>query len=368
MINVTKPSLPPIELVKDDLDEIWSSRILSNSGPLHRRFEEALTELFDGRLVVLYNNATTALMAAQVALDVKGEIITTPYTFAATAQSIIWAGNTPVFADVNASDKNLDPLKVEAAVNERTAAIMPMHCYGSLCDDRKFSELSAKYDIPIIYDACHALGVQSNKRLYPCGGDISVFSLHATKLINSFEGAFVICNDPSVRDQLVKLRNFGFESEIEVGRVGLNGKMNEFCASVGFHQLPLLDGLIQARLLRDALYREQLAGLEGLEVQNFSVDGHNGAYLPIYIKAGAGVRDKLQKKLYEQGIFARRYFYPLLIQHPAIAKYVAQSGNDYSTATEASEEVLCLPLYPDLEEVEIYRICDLIRMFLTPSL
>ena len=367
MINVTLPALPNLEEVIKDLQQIWDTRILSNSGPFHQRFEMALSEYLQVPHIVLFNNATTALMCAQSVFPRQGEVITTPFTFAATAEAIIWAGNTPVFADIDPRTNNLCPKRVVEKITSETVAIMPVHCYGEPCDVKQFEEISTQYNLPIIYDACHAFGVQDAGGSILRYGDVSVVSLHATKVMNTFEGAVAVCSNRTIKDKLDRLRNFGFVSEIEVDECGLNGKMTEFSAVVGYHQLACIEHHIEKRKAVDSLYRKLLADTSGVTVQPFSEAlRHNGCYMPLLFR-DEETRDQVKARLLDIDVNARRYFYPLVPDYRAFAGLSDTAPRDFKNATSVSKRVLCVPIYPDLCKDTVIKICSNIRSTLAAA-
>ncbi|GJE38831.1 dTDP-4-amino-4,6-dideoxy-D-glucose transaminase [Methylobacterium persicinum] len=366
-VYVTKPFLPPFAEFEPLLREIWERRVLTNGGPYHQEFERRLAEHLGVAHVALFNNATTALIMALRALGLSGEVITTPYSFVATSHALLWSGLTPVFADVDPVTLNLDPVSVEAAIGPRTQAILPVHCYGHPCDVESLAAIARRHDLKIVYDAAHAFGVRDPGGSILRHGDLSVLSFHATKVFNTFEGGAIVCADPRQKEHLDKLKNFGIEDETLVTECGLNGKMSEFNAALGLLQLRYIDAAIGRRGAIDRIYREGLAGIAGVTCLDRAGEVEaNYAYFPILVGPDYPVaRDTLWEILKADGINTRRYFHPLISDHPM---YVGLSSADRSrlpVAARAADQILCLPIYPDLEaEVMsrvIHRIADPLR-------
>lgn len=363
MINVTKPSLPDFEKVKPYLEQIWDTKVLSNNGPLHTELEARLADFLGLEHVSLFCNATIALITAQQALDVTGEVITTPYSFVATAHAINWMRNTPVFVDVEPDSLCLDPALVEAAVTPQTKAIMPLHCYGNTCATEEIERIADKHDLKIIYDACHSFGVEDEGGSVLRHGDVSVVSFHATKVFNTFEGGLLVSNSAELKRRVDHLKNFGFESEVSVVGPGINGKMSEFNAAVGLAQMAEFEGVIARRASLDNLYRELLAPIKGISCQTpIRQTKRNYAYFPIFVDTAYPLgRDALYQHLLENGVHGRRYFYPLISQFPTYANLSSADAASLPFATWASSRVICLPLYADLADDDVHHICRVIR-------
>lgn len=344
------------------LERIWESGVLSNSGPFHVELERELEKFLGVGHVSLFCNATVALITAQQALDLKGQIITTPYSFVATTHAIRWMGNDPVFVDIEPDSLCLDPELIESAITEQTVAIMPLHCYGNTCDTSAIADIADRHGLKIIYDACHSFGVEDHQGSVLKHGDISVVSFHATKVFNTFEGGLLITECPEIKQKVDHLKNFGFVDETVVIESGINGKMSEFNAAVGLAQLPHFSEVISRRAALDARYRELLSGIEGIQcLTPVRQNVRNYAYFPIFIDEQYGQdRDSLYQKLRENNVFGRRYFYPLI---PEFDMYRNTSPGDVSrlpTAFKTSRQVICLPLYPLLAEEDVELICGLI--------
>jgi dTDP-4-amino-4,6-dideoxygalactose transaminase len=361
-IFVTKPSLPPLEEFIPHLREIWGSGVLTNSGPYHEKFELALSEYLGVKHVSLFSNATIGLIVALQALRITGEVITTPYSFVATAHSLLWNGVKPVFVDINEDDFCLDVDKIEAAITPQTTAIMPVHAYGYPCDTARLERLAETYNLKIIYDAAHAFGVSCD-----CGslfdhGDLSVLSFHATKVFNTFEGGAVIARNARMKQRIDRLKNFGFVDETTVVAPGINGKMNEFQSALGLLQLQHVDGSIAERAHIDALYREALRNVHGIQVPALPRSlRHNYSYFPILVKPNFPLsRDALYQVLREQGYFARRYFFPLISDFPMYRGLPSAAPDGLPVASRVAREVICLPIYPGLGAEDVRMIAQAI--------
>ena len=363
MINVTKPFLPPLSELLPYLNQIWDSKILSNNGPLHARLESSLSEFLGVPQVSLFCNATIALITAQQALGIKGQVITTPYSFVATSHALGWMGNEPVFADIDPDSLTLDPAAVEAAITEHTTAIMPLHCYGNTCDVDALQNIADRHNLKIIYDACHSFGVDDEIGSVLRHGDMSVVSLHATKVFNTFEGGMLISSNPEMKSKVDNLKNFGFVDETVVVDAGINGKMSEFSAAVGLLQLNYFEQILEARSIVDKQYRQRIDQIDGISyLEPVRQSRRNFAYFPIFVDSSFPItRDQLYMALREKNIYARRYFYPLISDFEMYKHIPSASAANLPVATITSSKVICLPLYPELKCEEVDQICDIIR-------
>lgn len=361
-IFVTQPYLPPLEEFMPYLQQIWDSRILTNGGPLHQQLEQALCDYLGVKHIALFNNGTIALVTALQALGLSGEVITTPYSFVATAHALLWNGLTPVFVDIEPRTLNLDPAKIEAAITPKTTAILPVHCYGNPCDVDAIQAIADRHGLKVIYDAAHAFGVEDAGGSILRHGDLSVLSFHATKVFNTFEGGAIVCPDVATKRRIDELKNFGIMDEVTVTAAGLNGKMSEINAAAGLLQLKYIDQMLRRRAEVDRIYREQLKDVRGIRV----LDGTgqtvaNHAYFPILVENDYPLsRDALYQKLKEHQIFARRYFYPLISDFPMYCTFPSASPAGLRVSRNAAEKVLCLPIYPALEREQQGRIIDLV--------
>lgn len=266
-IYVTQPDLPPLEEFFPYLAQIWENKILTNGGPFHQNLEQALCDYLGVKYVSLFTNGTVALLTALQALGVTGEVITTPYSFVATAHSLLWNGIKPVFVDIDPDTLNMDPSKIEAAITSQTTAILPVHCYGRPCDVLNIQKIAEKYNLRVIYDAAHAFGVKYRGESILNYGDISTLSFHATKVFNTFEGGAIVCADEETKQRIDQLKNFGIVDEVTVDSLGMNGKMSEVNAAFGLLQLKHVDRALSKRKEIAESYRRQLAEVMGEPVK-----------------------------------------------------------------------------------------------------
>jgi dTDP-4-amino-4,6-dideoxygalactose transaminase len=362
-VYVTQPYLPPLEEFIPYLEQIWEKKILTNAGPFHQQLEAALCDYLGVEHLALFSNGTLALITALQALRVTGEVITTPYSFVATAHSLLWNGIKPVFVDIDRNTLNLDPAKIEAAITPQTTAIMPVHCYGHPCDVDAIQKIADNYNLKVIYDAAHAFGVQDQHGSVLRYGDLSILSFHATKVFNTFEGGAIICPDAKTKLRIDQLKNFGFVDELTVVAPGINGKMSEINAAFGLLQLKHVDHAIVRRKEIDAQYRKLLADVKGVQcVADSGERQANFSYFPILIDDGYPIdRDALYDKLKSYNIFARRYFYPLISDFPMYRSLPSARHENLPVATEVARQVLCLPIYPALADADVEAICRVIK-------
>jgi dTDP-4-amino-4,6-dideoxygalactose transaminase len=361
-IYVTKPELPPLEEFIPYLKDIWDRRVLSNGGPYHERLEAALCKYLGVDHIALFCNGTIALVTALQALRVTGEVITTPYSFVATAHSLLWNGIKPVFVDIDPKTLNLDPGRVEAAITPQTTAIMPVHCYGHPCDVGAIQRIADNYNLKVIYDAAHAFGVQDAGTSVLRHGDLSVLSFHATKVFNTFEGGAIVCPDARTKARIDHLKNFGHAGEVTVVAPGINGKMSEFNAALGLLQLRHIDRAFGRRKEIDSLYRARLSAAKGIQCLGDNGETRaNYSYFPILVRPEYPLsRDELNQRLKDNGINPRRYFYPLISEFPMYRGLTSAHGDNLPVATAASQQVLCLPIYPDLSTTDVEEISAII--------
>lgn len=361
-IYVTRPVLPPLEDFIPYLEKIWAGHWLTNNGPFHQRFEQALCEFLGVRHVSLFSNGTLALVTALQALRIQNEVITTPYSFVATAHALLWNGIKPVFVDIEPETLNLDPAKIEAAITPRTTAILPVHCYGHPCNMARIQEIADNYGLKVIYDAAHAFGVRCHGESVLQHGDLSILSFHATKVFNTFEGGAIVSQDAKTKRHIDHLKNFGFVDETTVVAPGINGKMSEINAAFGVLQLEGIEAALDARRAINTRYRRGLAGVAGIRcVDDTGEDRANGAYFPILVGPDFPLsRDALFARLRENGIVARRYFYPLISDFPMYREMPSASPANLPVARQAADSVICLPIYPGLADEQVDTIIDLI--------
>jgi dTDP-4-amino-4,6-dideoxygalactose transaminase len=362
-IYVTRPYLPPLEAFCAGLEEIWKNCWLTNEGPIVRRFVRQLSHYFETDNVCLFNNGTLALQIALEGMDISGEVITTPFTFVATTHALFWNKVRPVFVDIEPRYYTLDPEKVEAAITPWTTAILAVHVYGHPCQVHALADIARRHHLKLIYDAAHAFGVKVGGRSIAHFGDMSMFSFHATKPFHSIEGGMLTFRDSGLKKKLDYLKNFGFENEVEVVMPGTNAKMNEFQALMGSMILGCLDELIAKRRRIAAIYRERLSDLPGIRFPPLLADDVQGthAYLPVEIDGPefGWSRDELYEELKTYNVYTRRYFYPLVCDYTCYRRLALQ--DPLTVARQVASRILTLPLYPDLAEADVQKICDIIH-------
>lgn len=316
------------------------------------------------KFISLFSNGTLALITALQALKITGEVITTPFSFVATTHSLWWNGINPVFVDIEPDFFNIDPKKIEAAITPKTTAIMPVHVYGNPCNVDKIQGIADAYGLKIIYDACHAFGVERNNTSILNYGDMSVLSFHATKVYNTFEGGAIVCHDEKTKKRIDYLKNFGFADEVTVVAPGINVKMNEFQSALGVIQLKYADQVREKRKAITEYYREKLKDIPGIScLCDLDKVLHSYSYFPIIIdqeKYGLG-RDGLYNRLKAEGIFARRYFYPLISNFSTYRSLPSASISNLPISNKIAEMVLCLPIYPDLALSDVDYIINIVR-------
>ena len=357
-INVTRSSMPSYEEYCEEIKSIWDTVWLTNMGPIHNKLKEQLRDYLKVQNIELFVNGHLALYTAIRALGLKGEIITTPFTFASTTNAIVQAGCTPVYCDIK-DDYTIDESKIEALITENTVAILGVHVYGNLCAVDEIQRIADKHGLKVIYDAAHAFAVEYQGRGAGDYGDVSMFSFHATKVFHTIEGGCLTFRDAALAEKIAKERNFGVFGD-ELTCFGTNAKMNEFQAAMGMCNLRHIDDELASRKLAFDRYQERFAETGGIHTLHVA-DGlkQNYAYYPILIDPeifGAN-RDTVANKLGEQGIFARKYFYPLVSENQ---EFGCDMTANTPCALEMSRKILCLPLYAHLAAEDVDRICDII--------
>ena len=363
-IYVTRPLLPPLDAFKTRLEEVWQSQWLTNMGEQHDRLRQALRQYLGVQEVSLFNNGTIALLVALRALDLRGEVITTPFTFPATPHAISWNGAVPVFCDIDPVTLTLDPALVERAITSRTTGILAVHTYGMPCDVRALQAVADRHGLKLVYDAAHAFGVRIDGLGIGNFGDVSMFSFHATKLFHSAEGGALTCASKATRGFFDQLKNFGILNQEAVGPVGINGKMNEVQAARGLAVLDCVPEELRCRRAVIQRYRERLEGIAGLTAMQEppGVDT-SGQYFVVRIdpvRFGCS-RDVVFERLKLYNVFARKYFYPLCSDYDCYRDLPSSAPGLLPVATEAARQVLCLPLYGTLPLTACDTICDMIR-------
>lgn len=361
-IYVTQPYLPPLDDFLPYLKQIWESKTLTNCGPFHQQLEAALCKYLGVDHIALFANGTLALVTALQSLRITGEVITTPYSFVATSHSLLWNGIKPVFVDVDPKTLNIDPTLIEAAITPNTTAILPVHCYGHPCAVEAIQQIADTYNLKVIYDAAHAFGVKWQGESILRHGDLSIISFHATKVFNTFEGGAIICPDAKTKTRIDQLKNFGHVGELNVVAPGINGKMSEFNAALGLLQLKHIDAAIARREIIDAAYSAQLNKVAGIRcIENSGEQRANHAYFPILVEDAFPIsRDELYEQLKAIGIHPRRYFYPLIPEFPMYRGLPSSDLSKLPVARAASRQILCLPIYPDLDIEIVNTITQLV--------
>ena len=365
-IYVTQPSMPPLEEFTEYLKQIWDSKWLTNDGQFHQELEQALCDYLGVKYISVFSNGTLALITALQTLRITGEVITTPYSFVASTHALWWNGIKPVFVDIEPDFMNLNPDKIEAAITQQSTAILPVHVYGNPCKMDKIQKIADTYGLKVIYDACHAFGVKVNGTSVFNFGDLSVLSFHATKVYTTFEGGAIVCHDEKTKNRIDFLKNFGFADEVTVVATGINAKMNEVQAAFGLLQLKYVDSLIEKRKKIAQSYRQQLNNIKGIRVlQDVENVRHNYPYFPILIdqKVFGKNRDEVFEHLKTQNIFTRRYFYPLISEFPAYKGLPSASRDNLPVASMIAQQVICLPIYPDLDLGDVIKISSLLLQF-----
>lgn len=361
-VFVTQSSLPSYEEYCSLIKQIWDNHILTNNGPIHQDLEKSLKEYCNVDNLSLFTNGHLSLETALLSLDLRGEVITTPFTFVSTTNAIARNGLKPVFCDIKSDDYTIDPSKIEKLITKNTCAILPVHVYGNICDVKEIERIAKKYDLKIVYDAAHAFGEKYYGESVANFGDISMFSFHATKVFNTIEGGCLTYKDFSLRDKIEKLKNFGIADPEHVDFIGGNAKMNEFQAAMGLCNLKNLDLNISKRKEILLYYRELLENVKGIQLNKIDSNiSYNYSYFPIVLLDDYGIsREELIKAFERENIFPRKYFYPITNELSCYANY-----DKYETpiAKDISSRILTLPLYPELEKNNVEKICRLIKTY-----
>lgn len=361
LITVTRSSMPSFGEYIDEIQVLWNNRWLSNRGELHRKFEKMLQERMGVKYLNLFANGHVAL---EVGIDAfhfpkGGEVITTPYTHCSTTHSIVRNGLVPVFCDINDKDYTIDVNQIEKYITSKTVAIMATHVYGVLCDVDAIDAIAKKHNLKVIYDAAHAFGVKRNGVDCANFGDMAMFSCHATKVFHTIEGGINVFKDESVQKNVDVLINFGFTGQEDVGYVSTNARMNEYEAAMGICNLRHFEEEVAKRKTASEKYDELLMGIEGIhKIAPQEGVTQNYAYYPVFFDGYKYDRNEIQLKLKEKLVLARKYFYPIV---PELSCYKQQYGSlDLPVARHAAETVLALPMYADLTEDDVTKICKII--------
>lgn len=360
-ILVTRSSMPPMDEYVNEIKDIWESRWLTNMGVKHKELQAGLRKYLGVENIDLFTNGHMALELSLQAMNLQGEVITTPFTFASTTHAIVRNGLTPVFCDINPQDFTMDVDKLESLITDRTCAIMPVHVYGNVCNVEEIERIANKYELKVIYDAAHTFGVKYKGKSTAAFGDVSCFSFHATKVFHSIEGGAACFRDKEFGEKLYGLKNFGIRGPEKVDAVGANAKMNEFCAAMGICNLRHVDEEIAKRGKAVARYRERLGDVDGLQLNPIQKDVKpNYAYFPVIFdeKLFGATRNEVMEALAAHDIGARKYFYPLTNTFECFHNMF--DVNDTPVALHMSRHVLTLPLYADLSVEDVDRICDIV--------
>ena len=362
-IYVTRPMLPAVEEIAQEIREIWDSQWLTNFGTKHYALEEELTNVLKVPGLSLFNNGTTALLVAIKSLALSGEVITTPFSFPATPHALSWNGITPVFCDIDEATLTIDPAKLEELITPRTTGILGVHVYGMPCQVMEIQEIASRLGLRVIYDAAHAFRTEVDGVGIGNFGDITMFSFHATKLFHTLEGGALAFTSPELKSRINLLRNFGIKKEEEVVLPGINGKMNEVQAAIGLVNLRHLNEEIEKRKTIVQAYKQKLLGIEGLSIFDIPDRVKNSyEYFVIRIDHKFGLtRDEVFLELKKYNIHSRKYFYPLCSNYNSYKSFPSSSLENLPIANKVAEQVLCLPLYGDLSLQVVEQICEIIR-------
>lgn len=359
-INVTKSSMPSYEEYCKMIKPIFESGHLTNMGPLHNELSDIVCKYLGTDNISLFTNGHLALLIAIKALGLKGEVITTPFTFASTTHAIYESGLTPVFCDINEDTYTIDADKIEELITDKTSAIIPVHVYGNVCDVEKIENIAKKHNLKVIYDAAHVFGVKIGERGIGSFGDVSMFSFHATKVFNTIEGGCLTYSDKELTEKISSYRNFGITGPETVDITGTNAKMNEFQAAMGLCNLKYIDRELSKREKVEEKYRERLSEKAGIKLCPVQ-DGvkRNHAYFPVLFdkEVFGKSRDEVAEVLAKNNVFARKYFYPATNEFSC---YKGKFRGETPVAKKISENILCLPMYAELSLFEVDFICDII--------
>ena len=364
-IFVTQPLLPNIDNYTEQIKDIWESKWLTNMGAKHNELEEKLKAVLKTPNVQLFNNGTIALLTAIKALNLPygSEVITTPFTFAATPHCIAWNGLKPVFCDIEPNTMTIDANKIEALITPNTSAIVGVHVYGFPCDVEKIDKIAKKHNLKVIYDAAHAFSTEINGVGIGNFGDVTMFSFHATKLFNTIEGGCLTYTNDDLVKKIYNLRNFGIQSEELVEDIGINGKMNEFCAAMGLENLKIFKAEQEKRKQIKEFYDNELSQVKGIRIPSMPENTTNSyQYYPIVIEKDYPIsRNELYDKFKQINILTRKYFYPACTDYECYKNDITVKLADLSVVDDLKNRVLCLPYYGALEKEDLRTICDVIK-------
>ena len=363
-VYITQPTMPRLQDYVVILKKMWQSKWLTNNGVYHQEFEKKLSEYLGVKNCSLFSNGTLALLIVMKAFKLKGEVITTPFTFPATTNILEWLNLTPVFADIEKETFNLDPAKIEKLITPKTSAILAVHVFGNPCQTEEIQSIADRYHLKVIYDAAHCMGVKLRGRSVVGYGDASILSFHATKLFTTIEGGALIVRDENLKKEVEYLKNFGIADEETVLSPGINAKLNEFQSAFGLLQLKKLDLEILKRKKIASFYREKLKDISGLVAKDDLPEvEHNYGYFPVLVeeeKFGL-TRDQLYSCLKWFNVYARKYFYPLTSTYSFFKSLPSAQPGQLPVAERVAKNILCLPIYGNLELETQKDICEILR-------
>ena len=366
-IYVTRPVFPKIEEVTEKLQDIWKSKWLANGGLQHSMLENELTQFLKVPYLSLFNNGTTALMIACQSLRISGEVITTPFTFAATPHVLIWNNLKPVFCDIDAETMNIDAKKIESMITSHTTAILPVHVFGTPCDIEKIQEIADYYGLKVVYDAAHAFGVEIDGRGIGNFGDISMFSFHATKIYHTVEGGALVHNDKNLKQRIDLLKDFGIKNEDEVVMTGINGKLDEIRAAIGRIMLNYSEGEMQKRKVLHKVYNEELSDIEGIKLMPAVAENVKLNYQYYVIRIDEKIfgrsRDYVHEEFQKYNVYTRKYFHPLCSDYICYRQLNSARAENLPVANVVGKQVLSLPMYGELSTDDVRKICAILKSF-----
>ncbi len=366
-IYVTRPVFPSIEEVTEKLEDVWRAKWLTNNGPQHHKLEDELTEYLKVPYLSLFNNGTIALIVAIQSLRLSGDIITTPFTFAATPHVLSWNNIRPIFCDIDPVTMNIDADKIESMITPQTTAILAVHVFGTPCDVEKIQAVADKYGLRVVYDAAHAFGVEIDGQGIGNFGDISMLSFHATKLYHTVEGGALVHKDKHLKERIDLLKNFGIKNEEEVVMPGINGKLNEVQAAIGRIMLGYVAEERQKRIALGKVYDEELGDVPGIKLMPKVADNvrlnHQYYVIRIDEEEFGRSRDYVYEAFKEYNVYARKYFHPLCSEYTCYRQLSSAAPEKLPVAVKVGKEVLSMPMYGDLEADDVRKICEILKSF-----
>ena len=365
-IFVTRPVFPKIEEVTEKLRDIWAAKWLTNNGPQHYMLERELENFLKVPYLSLFNNGTIALMVAIQSLRLQGDVITTPFTFAATPHVLSWNGIQPIFCDIDEKTMNIDANKIESMITPHTSAILAVHVFGTPCNVEKIQQVADVYGLKIVYDAAHAFGVEIDGQGIGTFGDISMFSFHATKVYHTLEGGALVHKDKNLKQRIDLLKNFGIKNEDEVVMPGINGKLDEVRAAIGRIMLNYVEEEQYKRRQLHKIYDEELSSVEGIKLMPKSAENVKSNYQYYVIRIDEKLfgksRDDVYDELRKYNVYPRKYFHPLCNEYTCYRQLNSSSAENLPVADVIGKQVLSLPMYGDLAEDDVRKICAIIKL------